>query len=108
MLNLRYHTKGIQHALNITQETELSRYQNQLLIAVITVVAVLALFLKFFGPMVAGGGLAAVVAASLFSLLFGGWLTGKLGGLTGDMYGAATELGEVVVLLVFVLSAYVR
>ena len=79
-----------------------------LLIAVVTVVAVLALFLKFFGPMVAGSALAAVVAASLFSLLFGGWLTGKLGGLTGDMYGAATELAEVVVLLVFVLSAYVR
>ena len=82
--------------------------RRSLLIAIVTVGIVLAAFLKIFGPMVAGSALAAVVAASLFSLLFGGWLTGKLGGLTGDMYGAATELTEVVVLLIFVLSAYVR
>ena len=34
--------------------------------------------------------------------------TRKLGGLTGDMYGAATELAEVVALLTFILSAYIK
>jgi adenosylcobinamide-GDP ribazoletransferase len=46
-----------------------------------------------------------VVVSFVVSLLFGGvffrYVSSKLGGLTGDVYGAATELTEVVVLLLF-------
>lgn len=37
-----------------------------------------------------------------FALLFARFATNKLGGLTGDVYGAITELTEIVVLLTFV------
>jgi len=36
-------------------------------------------------------------AAVVFAFAF--WLHHRLGGLTGDVYGAAVELGEVVMLL---------
>jgi adenosylcobinamide-GDP ribazoletransferase len=38
----------------------------------------------------------ALVASSLFAL----WLRGRLGGLTGDVYGAAIELAEVTMLVI--------
>ncbi|MBV8879259.1 MAG: adenosylcobinamide-GDP ribazoletransferase [Planctomycetaceae bacterium] len=40
-----------------------------------------------------------VGASLLVALGVGGWIAGRLGGLTGDAYGAAIELGEVVFLL---------
>ena len=61
-----------------------------------------------FGALVAGCAAVAALASAGFALLFGSWLTGKLGGLTGDMYGAAAELAEVVALLAFILSAYIK
>ena len=48
------------------------------------------------------------MAAILFTFWFGSWATRKIGGLTGDLYGAVTELSELVVLAVFILSTYVR
>lgn len=50
----------------------------------------------------------ATVCATAFAFWFGHWATRKLGGLTGDLYGAVTELTELLVLLVFILSTYVR
>ena len=82
--------------------------RRSLWIAVLTVLLLLAALWLFSGALVAGCAAVAALASAGFALLFGSWLTGKLGGLTGDMYGAATELAEVVVLLIFVLSAYVR
>ncbi|HZR82271.1 MAG TPA: adenosylcobinamide-GDP ribazoletransferase [Candidatus Binatia bacterium] len=45
------------------------------------------------------GAIAAAGAAALAALAFGAWLTRRLGGLTGDAYGAAVELGEVAFLV---------
>ena len=39
--------------------------------------------------------------AGLFALLFGRYVSGILGGLTGDVYGAITELSSLIVLGVF-------
>lgn len=48
-----------------------------------------------------------VLASCIVSLLFAGcfcrYASGQLGGLTGDIYGAATELTELVVLLTFLV-----
>ncbi|HWR40047.1 MAG TPA: adenosylcobinamide-GDP ribazoletransferase [Patescibacteria group bacterium] len=51
-------------------------------------------------PAVAGG-----VSAALFALLFGRYVSCRLGGLTGDVYGAVAELSEVVVLVAFAVWA---
>jgi len=51
-------------------------------------------------------GLAAILALAasvLFALAFGRGAARALGGLTGDIYGAVSELGEVVVLTVFLV-----
>lgn len=42
--------------------------------------------------------------AILFTLLFSKYITNVLGGLTGDVYGALTELNEVIILFVFLFS----
>ncbi|VBB06829.1 adenosylcobinamide-gdp ribazoletransferase [Lucifera butyrica] len=60
-----------------------------------------ALFTAFFiiplgKEAVAGWGI-----TSLFTLIFCRYVTRLLGGLTGDVYGAVTELSEVLILLVF-------
>ena len=47
-------------------------------------------------PAAIGGGVAV-----LFALLFAAYVTKRLAGLTGDVYGALSELTEVVVLLLF-------
>jgi len=39
-------------------------------------------------------GLTAFVAAAVAALVFGRWATSRLGGVTGDVYGAACELVE--------------
>lgn len=46
---------------------------------------------------------AALVAAIIFAMLFCRHVTAKLGGLTGDVYGAITELSELLVLFIFTL-----
>ena len=47
------------------------------------------------------GAWLALVAGILFALLFCRFITGQLGGVTGDVYGATTVLTETVVLFVF-------
>ncbi|MBC8014670.1 MAG: adenosylcobinamide-GDP ribazoletransferase [Sporomusaceae bacterium] len=42
-----------------------------------------------------------LVIVSLCTLLFGRYITKRLGGLTGDIYGAMCELAEIVVLFIF-------
>ena len=65
-------------------------------------VVVPGLFAAALAVSVAGapGGLA-LVASSLFSLGLGKWVTDRLGGLTGDVYGALCEIAEAAVYLVF-------
>lgn len=50
--------------------------------------------------------IAALVAGLFFAWLLGKWLSGKLGGLTGDTYGAIETLTETMVLLVFLLTSW--
>lgn len=45
-------------------------------------------------------GLLAFVVAAVVALAFGRWATSRLGGVTGDVYGATCELVESVVLVV--------
>jgi adenosylcobinamide-GDP ribazoletransferase len=55
-------------------------------------------------------GQAAVAALFIglgFAWLLGHWLTKKLGGLTGDTYGAIETLTETVVLLVFLVTSWI-
>ncbi len=55
----------------------------------------------FLGP----GGLVLFGAVTLVALGLGRWMAGKLGGLTGDAYGAVNELGEVSALMLGVALA---
>ena len=77
-------------------------------IATLTVLGLLGALYLTKGLLIFLIAAVAAVAASLFSFWFGRWATSKVGGLTGDMYGAVTELTELVVLMVFVLSTYVK
>lgn len=43
-----------------------------------------------------------------FAVLFGRFITGKLGGMTGDTYGAACELTEVLTLAIFLVVSTFR
>ena len=47
----------------------------------------------------------ALVIGIVFALLFCRWMTAILGGVTGDVYGAATVLTETIVLAVFSLAS---
>ena len=47
----------------------------------------------------------ALVLGVVFTLLFCRWMTAILGGVTGDVYGAATVLTETIVLAVFSLAS---
>lgn len=47
----------------------------------------------------------AILAAIIFALYFGKYATAKLGGLTGDIYGAVEFLAEVLVLVVFLFAS---
>ena len=52
--------------------------------------------------LLAAGGVKTVLAAVmaiLLSMLFARWAVGKIGGLTGDLYGACSEIAEVSLLL---------
>lgn len=56
-----------------------------------------------FGQLV---GLLIWLGATLMAIVIGGWATQKLGGLTGDVYGAIAEICEVTALLVLVLFRF--
>ena len=49
--------------------------------------------------LIGGAGAILLGAALLVSLAFGRWVTGLLGGMTGDTYGAVNEVAEVTVLI---------
>ncbi len=51
------------------------------------------------GAMVGGGGIIIWIVASAGALLAGRWATARLGGVTGDIYGAICELVETGVLV---------
>jgi adenosylcobinamide-GDP ribazoletransferase len=51
-------------------------------------------------------GLAVMAAAMLVALLVANWLSRKLGGLTGDTYGAINELVGVSVLILIPLITW--
>ena len=51
------------------------------------------------GALLGIGGLVLLGAVIVVSLGLGRWITGMLGGMTGDTYGAVNELAEVTVLL---------
>jgi len=53
------------------------------------------------GPVLA---IAAFVAVGTCAILFARWTMAQIPGLTGDVYGATGELGELVVLLVFIIA----
>jgi adenosylcobinamide-GDP ribazoletransferase len=76
--------------------------------ALATVLALLAVIGLVKGPLVCTIAAVAALAATIFAWRFGHWVTGKLGGMTGDTYGAVTELTELLVLAVFLLSSYVK
>ena len=55
-------------------------------------------------------GQAAIAALAVglgFAWLLGAWLTNKLGGLTGDTYGAVETLTETMVLVVFLMTSWI-
>lgn len=60
-------------------------------------------FVLPWGP----AALAALAAGLGFACLMGVWLSGKLGGLTGDTYGAVETLTETMVLVVFLVTSWV-
>ena len=76
--------------------------------ALATLLALLVVFYLFLGSLVCGIATVAAATATLFAFWFGRWTTQKLGGMTGDTYGAVTELSELVVLTVFVLSTFAK
>jgi len=47
------------------------------------------------------GGWGAALLAATMALMLGGWAQARLGGLTGDVYGAGIEISELVFLWVF-------
>ena len=64
----------------------------QAMFALATAALAAALFLG-------GGGAMLLGVVVVVSLGLGRWMTGLLGGMTGDTYGAVNELGEVAVLV---------
>ena len=68
------------------------RHWWQVAVAFATAAAVGVLFLG------AGGAILLAIAVTI-ALGLGRWMTGLLGGMTGDTYGAVNEVGEVVVLV---------
>ena len=64
----------------------------QVAIGLATAVAAGGLLLGTTGVLLLGGAVAA-------SLGLGWWITGMLGGMTGDTYGAVNEVAEVTVLV---------
>ena len=76
--------------------------------AVLTIAVMVLCFYFAAGFFTAGVTVVAALAALLFTFWAGRRLTRFLGGLTGDTYGAVTELSEMLVLAVFLLAVYVK
>ena len=53
--------------------------------------------------LIGGAGAILLGTALLVSLAFGRWVTGLLGGMTGDTYGAVNEIAEVSVLMLGII-----
>lgn len=53
--------------------------------------------------LIGGAGGILLAAALVVSLALGRWVTGLLGGMTGDTYGAVNEVAEVAVLLLGII-----
>ena len=47
----------------------------------------------------------ALITSLIFTIYFGKFSIKKIGGVTGDIYGAVTTISEVIVLLIFLISA---
>jgi adenosylcobinamide-GDP ribazoletransferase len=77
-------------------------------VAALTLAGMVLVFYFVGGVFVACVAVGASLAALLFALWAGSRLTRFLGGLTGDTYGAVTELSEMLVLAVFLMAAYVK
>lgn len=77
-------------------------------IAGLTIAGLLGGFFCLEGRLIFWIGTVAFLAAVFFTFWFGRWATHKVGGMTGDLYGALTELAELIVLAVFLLSSYVK
>jgi adenosylcobinamide-GDP ribazoletransferase len=68
----------------------------------------LAVFTTLAGVIPWGqAAIAALVVGLVFAWCTAKWLAGKLGGLTGDTYGAIETLTETVVLLVFWVTSWI-
>ena len=52
-----------------------------------------------------GYGVLSFLSAGILSLLIARWVAGRLGGLTGDVYGALNEVGEILFLLVWLVGS---
>lgn len=52
-------------------------------------------------------GLIAMFVATAFAIFFAGYAVKRLGGLTGDLYGAITTLTELIVMFVFLIASKV-
>lgn len=57
------------------------------------------------GLLLGPGGLVLFGAVTLAALGLGRWMTSKLGGMTGDTYGAVNEMGEVLALVLGIALA---
>ena len=77
-------------------------------VASLTVCGMMAAFYFIAGAFIACVSFTACAVALLFAAWSGHRLSRKLGGLTGDIYGAITELSEMLVLAVFIMSVYLR
>jgi adenosylcobinamide-GDP ribazoletransferase len=76
--------------------------------SLLTVAGLLAGLYATMGQFVFGVATGAALGAVLVAYCVGSWALRKVGGLTGDIYGAVTELSELVVLAIFVLATFVR
>ena len=75
-----------------------SLYSDKKSLIAASFVTIIALFINYYTFY---KGIAALVLIIIFALVFCRHVTNKLGGLTGDVYGAVTELSELLLLIVF-------
>ncbi len=83
-----------------------ARFTTRKTLAVALVEAILLLApLNFFSRTVFLISILALIVAIIFALRFGKFVTAKLGGVTGDIYGAVEMLAEIFALITFLLAA---